>query len=132
MSTTTDGEQEAVRAAVEGELGLMDPAVRSSRAGTTRLLDPEFVEVGASGRRYTYEDMVAELAEHPGSAEGGPVYEPSDIVGVLLAPGLVHLTYETCFEGRRARRSSLWRRRDEETGWRMYYHQGTPVPPEVP
>ncbi|MER7868094.1 nuclear transport factor 2 family protein [Streptomyces cellulosae] len=128
----TDGEQEAVRAAVEGELGLMDPAVRSSRAGTTRLLDPEFVEVGASGRRYTHEDMVAELAEHPGSAEGGPVYEPSDIVGVLLAPGLVHLTYETCFEGRRARRSSLWRRRDEETGWRMYYHQGTPVPPEVP
>ena len=128
----TDGEQEEVRAAVEGELGLMDPAVRSSRAGTTRLLDPEFVEVGASGRRYTYEDMVAELAEHPGSAEGGPVYEPSDIVGVLLAPGLVHLTYETCFEGRRARRSSLWRRRDEETGWRMYYHQGTPVPPEVP
>ncbi|CAL9639441.1 nuclear transport factor 2 family protein [Streptomyces cellulosae] len=128
----TDGEQEAVRAAIEGELGLMDPAVRSSRAGTTRLLDPEFVEVGASGRRYTYEDMVAELAEHPGSAEGGPVYEPSDIVGVLLAPGLVHLTYETCFEGRRARRSSLWRRRDEETGWRMYYHQGTPVPPEVP
>jgi hypothetical protein len=132
MSTMTDGEQEAVRAAIEGELGLMDPAVRSSRAGTTRLLDPEFVEVGASGRRYTYEDMVAELAEHPGSAEGGPVYEPSDIVGVLLAPGLVHLTYETCFEGRRARRSSLWRRRDEETGWRMYYHQGTPVPPEVP
>ncbi|MFZ4126447.1 DUF4440 domain-containing protein [Streptomyces cellulosae] len=128
----TDGEQEAVRAAVEGELRLMDPAVRSSRAGTTLLLDPEFVEVGASGRRYTYEDMVAELAEHPGSAEGGPVYEPSDIVGVLLAPGLVHLTYETCFEGRRARRSSLWRRRDEETGWRMYYHQGTPVPPEVP
>ena len=127
-----DGEQEAVRAAVEGELGLMDPAVRSSRAGTTRLLDPEFVEVGASGRRYTYEEMVAELAEHPGSAEGGPVYEPSDIVGVLLAPGLVHLTYETCFEGRRARRSSMWRRRDEETGWRMYYHQGTPVPPEVP
>ncbi|CAL9352242.1 DUF4440 domain-containing protein [Streptomyces cellulosae] len=127
----TDGEQEAVRAAVEGELRLMDPAVRSSRAGTTLLLDPEFVEVGASGRRYTYEDMVAELAEHPGSAEGGPVHEPSDIVGVLLAPGLVHLTYETCFEGRRARRSSMWRRRDEETGWRMYYHQGTPVPPEV-
>ncbi|MGA4983229.1 nuclear transport factor 2 family protein [Streptomyces sp. GESEQ-13] len=128
----TDGEQEAVRAAIEGELRLMDPAVRSFRSETLRLLDPEFVEVGASGRRYTYEEMVAELAEHPGSAEGGPVYEPSDIVGVLLAPGLVHLTYETRFEGRRARRSSLWRKRDAESGWRMYYHQGTPVPPEVP
>ncbi|GAA0188659.1 DUF4440 domain-containing protein [Streptomyces cellulosae] len=128
----TDGEQEAVRAAIEGELRLMDPAVRSFRSETLRLLDPEFVEVGASGRRYTYEEMAAELAEHPGSAEGGPVYEPSDIVGVLLAPGLVHLTYETRFEGRRARRSSLWRKRDAESGWRMYYHQGTPVPPEVP
>ncbi|MFC7512034.1 DUF4440 domain-containing protein [Streptomyces thermocarboxydus] len=127
----TDGEQEAVRAAIE-ELRLMDPAVRSFRSETLRLLDPEFVEVGASGRRYTYEEMAAELAEHPGSAEGGPVYEPSDIVGVLLAPGLVHLTYETRFEGRRARRSSLWRKRDAESGWRMYYHQGTPVPPEVP
>ncbi|MEV5164886.1 DUF4440 domain-containing protein [Streptomyces werraensis] len=128
----TDEETEAVRAAIQGELRLMDPAVRSSRSETIRLLDPEFAEVGASGRRYTFEVMVAELADHPGGAEGGPLYEPSDFRGVLLAPGLVHLTYETRFEGRRARRSSLWRRRDEESGWRMYYHQGTPVPPEVP
>ncbi|MDT3726363.1 DUF4440 domain-containing protein [Streptomyces sp. DSM 41972] len=127
--TVTEGE--AVRAAIEGELRLLDPAVRASRSATLRLLDPEFTEVGASGRRYTYEVMVAELGGHPGSADGGSVYEPSDMTGVLLAPGLVHVTYETRFEGRRARRSSLWRRRDEVTGWRMYYHQGTPVPPEV-
>ncbi|MDN3266808.1 DUF4440 domain-containing protein [Streptomyces sp. MA15] len=128
----TDEETEAVRAAIEGELRLLDPAVRSSRAETTRLLDPGFTEVGASGRRYTYEETIAGLAGHPGSAADGAVYEPSDITGVLLAPGLVHLTYETRFEGRHARRSSLWRKRDEETGWRMYYHQGTPVPPDVP
>ncbi|MDN3286441.1 DUF4440 domain-containing protein [Streptomyces thermocarboxydus] len=128
---TDEETQEAVRAAIEGELRLMEPAVRASRAGTTRLLDPEFVEVGASGRRYTYEVMVAELADHPGSAEGGSVYEPSDFRGVLLAPGVVHLTYETCFEGRRARRSSLWREREDGAGWRLYYHQGTPVPLEV-
>jgi len=54
--------------------------------------------------------------------------EPSGITGVLLAPGLVHLTYETVLDGHRARRYSLWRRRDEESGRRMYYHQGTPVP----
>ncbi|MET8163677.1 hypothetical protein ABZT34_05355 [Streptomyces sp. NPDC005329] len=36
---------------------------------------------------------------------------------------------ETRLDGRRTRRSSLWRRRSGETGWRMYYHQGTPVPP---
>ncbi|MFF5340197.1 DUF4440 domain-containing protein [Streptomyces althioticus] len=128
----TDEETEAVRSAIAGELRLLDPAVRSSRAEVTRLLDPEFTEVGASGRRYTYAEMTAGLAGHPGSTADGPVYEPSDITGALLAPGLVHLTYETRFEGRRARRSSLWRKRDEETGWRMYHHQGTPVPPDVP
>jgi hypothetical protein len=124
-------EQDDVREAIAGELRLQDPAVRSSRALFERLFDPEFVEVGSSGRRYTYDEMMAWLPDHPGSSAGGPRYRPSDITGVLLAPGLVHLTYETVFEGRRARRSSLWRKRDEETGWRMYYHQGTPVPPDL-
>ncbi|WP_408994882.1 hypothetical protein [Streptomyces sp. 1268] len=59
---------------------------------------------------------------------GGGRFEPSRMSGAVLAPGIVHLTYETDFGGRRARRSSLWRRRDGETGWRMYYHQATPVP----
>ncbi|MEW2078269.1 DUF4440 domain-containing protein [Streptomyces sp. NPDC012403] len=125
-------EADSVSAAIEGELRLLDPAVRSSRAEVVRLLDPEFTEVGASGRRYTYEEMLTELHEHPGGSAGGPVYEPSEITGVLLAPGVVHLTYETRFDGRRARRSSLWRRRDEESGWRLYHHQGTPVPPDTP
>ncbi len=124
----TSRERDSVRAAIEGELRLMDPAVRSSRTEVVRLLDPEFTEVGASGRRYTYEEMVAELHDHPGSSADGPVHEPSEITGVLLAPGLVHLTYETRFDGRRALRSSLWREQDEDTGWRMYYHQATPTP----
>nr|WP_307629953.1 nuclear transport factor 2 family protein [Streptomyces turgidiscabies] len=115
-----------VKEAIAGELRLMDPAFRSS-AEAARLLDPEFVEVGASGRRYSYEEMIAELPSKPGSTADGPRYEPSAIAGVVLAPGLVHLTFETVFDGHRSRRSSLWRKRDEETGWRMYYHQGTPV-----
>ncbi|WP_307623594.1 nuclear transport factor 2 family protein [Streptomyces sp. V3I7] len=122
-------EPDDVRQAIEGELRLHDPAVRSSPSEILRLLDPEFVEVGSSGRRYTYAEMIAELPSHPGSQADGPRYEPSEITGVLLAPGLVQLTYETDFDGLRARRTSLWRKRDEETGWRMYYHQGTPVPP---
>ncbi|GGR76406.1 hypothetical protein GCM10010284_06680 [Streptomyces rubiginosohelvolus] len=69
-----------------------------------------------------------ELEGGGGDSGGGPRFEPSGMGGVLLAPGIVHLTYETVFDGRRARRSSLWRRRDGETAWRMYYHQATPVP----
>ncbi len=107
----------------------MDPGVRTSRAEAGQLLDPEFVEVGASGRRWSYEEMLAELPDMPGNSEEGPRYVPSGMTGVVLAPGVVHLTYETVIEGRRARRSSLWRRSGEGTGWRMYYHQATPVPP---
>ncbi|MGW1721401.1 nuclear transport factor 2 family protein [Streptomyces sp. NPDC002306] len=122
-------ETDDVNEAIEAELRLLDPAVRSSRDEALRLLDPEFVEVGASGRQYTYEETVTGLPAQPGGSADGPRYEPSAFRGVLLAPGLVHLTYETVLDGHRARRSSLWRRRDEETGRRMYYHQGTPVPP---
>ncbi|MEY9930118.1 hypothetical protein ABH926_004760 [Catenulispora sp. GP43] len=35
----------------------------------------------------------------------------------------VHLTYFADNQGRRAWRSSVWRL--TETGWRMYFHQGT-------
>ncbi|WP_435849314.1 DUF4440 domain-containing protein [Streptomyces rubiginosohelvolus] len=127
-------ENTEVSAAIDAELQLMDPAVRTSRALAARLLDPEFVEVGASGRRWTYEEMLAALPDLDGGSGSGegdgdrPRFEPSRMVGVVLAPGIVHLTYETDFDGRRARRSSLWRRQDGETGWRMYYHQATPVP----
>ncbi|MFE6195983.1 DUF4440 domain-containing protein [Streptomyces sp. NPDC057838] len=124
-------EASEVEEVVKGELRLMDPGVRTARAEVGRLLDPEFVEVGASGRRWSYEEMLARLPDMAGNSETGPRYVPSGMRGVVLAPGVVHLTYETTIEGRRARRSSLWRRVSEESGWRMYYHQATPVPSPV-
>ncbi|MFI7326198.1 DUF4440 domain-containing protein [Streptomyces rubiginosohelvolus] len=127
----TSQETADVNAAIDAELQLLDPAVRASRSLAARLLDPEFVEVGASGRRWTYEEMLAALPDLDGGGVGGedgPRFEPSGMGGVVLAPGVVHLTYESVIDGRRARRSSLWRRRAGETGWRMYYHQATPVP----
>lgn len=125
-------EAEQVDAAVAAELRLMDPAVRASREQAMSLLDPEFVEVGASGRRWTYDEMLAALPELDGAAGDGPRYEPSHMTGAVPAPGLVHLTYETSLGGRRARRSSLWRRSGDTGEWRLYYHQATPVPPGQP
>ncbi|WP_328788196.1 nuclear transport factor 2 family protein [Streptomyces sp. NBC_00273] len=124
MSTDAEGVAEAVTR----EMELMGPGVRTSRVLTDRLLDPEFVEVGASGRRWDREAMLAALPDLEGGAEDGPQYEPAGMTGVELAPGVVHLTYETVIDGRRARRSSIWRKADDGTGWRMYYHQATPVP----
>lgn len=121
-------EANEVEETIRCELRLLEPSTRTSRAQAGQLLDPEFVEVGASGRRWSYEEMLAELPDMPGNSEEGPQYVASGMTGVVLAPDVVHLTYETTIEGGRARRSSLWRRSGEETGWRMYYHQATPVP----
>ncbi|MFF1344916.1 DUF4440 domain-containing protein [Streptomyces sp. NPDC058322] len=123
-------ETEDVREAIAGELRLMDPSVRMSRSLARQLMDPDFVEVGASGRRWTYDEMLAALPELDGAAEDSPRYEPSNFTGVLLAPGLVHLTYETTLGGERARRSSLWRKQGAAATWQMYYHQATPIPPD--
>ncbi|WP_439900787.1 DUF4440 domain-containing protein [Streptomyces somaliensis] len=61
-----------VAAAVAGELRLLEPAVRTSREEAARLLDPEFTEVGASGRRWTREEMLAELPAMEGGGGGRP------------------------------------------------------------
>ncbi|MFF9342752.1 MULTISPECIES: DUF4440 domain-containing protein [unclassified Streptomyces] len=112
--------------AIARERRLHDPAVRLSRPDAEALFDPGFIEVGASGRRWTYEEMIAALPELHGGEDGPPV-EAGEFAGTVLAPGVVHLTYETVIDGRHARRSSVWRR-DHEGSLRLYYHQGTPVP----
>lgn len=114
-----------MRAAIEGELRLLDPGVRVSPGAVAELLDPEFNEFGASGRRY---DRTSILDVTSAVDENAP--DPSvatEMSGVLLAPGLVHLTYTSEGNGRRVRRSSIWRQSD--AGWRMYFHQGTPTGP---
>ncbi|MDQ0767024.1 nuclear transport factor 2 family protein [Streptomyces canus] len=125
MDSATDD----VDQVIAGELRLMDPRVRASRELAGRFLDPQFVEVGGSGRRWTYETMLAELPDDTGSSPAGRRFEPSDVSGVLLAPGLVHLTFQTVLRERRTRHSSIWRKGDGAVGWRMYYHEATTVPP---
>ncbi|MCX0247352.1 nuclear transport factor 2 family protein [Streptomyces drozdowiczii] len=120
----SDEEGRAVRAAMAGELRLLDPAVRASPEAVTDLLDPEFAEFGASGRRY---DRASVLAVTSAVEDDDPGPDVSELSGTLLAPDLVHLTYVTERNGMLFRRSSLWRRTGER--WRMYFHQGTPAGP---
>ncbi|MGV9937823.1 nuclear transport factor 2 family protein [Streptomyces olivaceoviridis] len=116
-----DEREQAVQAAIDGEIRLLDPEVRAVPARVLELLDPEFIEFGASGRRWDVESVLAVTSGGSVSAES-PV-KVSEMSGVVLAPGVVHLTYFADNQGRRAWRSSLWRL--TETGWRMYFHQGT-------
>ncbi|MEU1116193.1 MULTISPECIES: nuclear transport factor 2 family protein [unclassified Streptomyces] len=109
----------AVEAAIEGELRLLDPEVRASPELFGALLHPEFTEIGASGRRWDRASIVEVLTADP---VGRPT-TTSRMRGVQLADDLVQLTFDTDDNGRRAHRSSLWRR--TEDGWRLWFHQGT-------
>lgn len=113
--------EQAVQAAIDRELRLLDPEVRASPARVLELLDPEFVEFGASGRRWDVESVL-EVTGGGSVSPDSPV-KVSQMAGVLLAPGVVHLTYFADNQGRRAWRSSVWRL--TAAGWRMYFHQGT-------
>ncbi|MGW6405143.1 nuclear transport factor 2 family protein [Streptomyces sp. NPDC055134] len=117
----TDESERSVRAAIDGEMLLLDPGVRASPARVLELLDTDFTEIGASGRKWDVESILTVTSGGSVSPES-PV-KVSQMSGVVLAPGVVHLTYFADNQGRRAWRSSLWRL--GETGWRMYFHQGT-------
>ncbi|WP_234310793.1 MULTISPECIES: DUF4440 domain-containing protein [unclassified Streptomyces] len=103
-------------------MALLDPEVRRSPERVAALLHPDFHEFGASGRHGGRAAVIAALAETT-DLESPPVVT-SRMRGVQLAPDLVHLTFDTECDGRRAHRSSLWRR--TETGWLLYFHQATP------
>lgn len=121
--TADTAERADVRAAVDGELRLLDPEVRASADRVLAFLDPEFTEIGASGQRWDAASILTVTGDRSVS-EQSPV-EVEEMAGTVVAPGVVQLTYRSYHEGRRVRRSSLWRLTD--AGWRMYFHQGTPV-----
>jgi hypothetical protein len=115
-----DEREQAVHAAIAGEMRLLDPEVRVSPAHLLELLDPEFTEIGASGRRWDVESILTAMS---GSVSKELPVKVSELSGAVVAPGVVHVTYFADNQGRQVRRSSVWRL--TEAGWRMYFHRGT-------
>jgi len=86
------------------------------------LLHPEFLEFGQSGRRWTRAEVMAELP--PAT---GPLTRTECQVHALSS-SLALLTWRGQRPGRPAAwRSSLWAH-DAQHGWRLRFHQATPVP----
>ncbi|MCX4735577.1 nuclear transport factor 2 family protein [Streptomyces sp. NBC_01363] len=111
-----------VASAVEGELRLLDPAVRASAELLSRVLHPDYREIDYAGRVWDRETMIASLTGKD-APRPGPM-TASRMSGVQLGDDLVHLTYDTETKGRLAHRSSVWRLTD--AGWLLYFHQATP------
>ena len=108
---------------------LLRPEVRADGEALRRLLSPEFVEFGSSGRVFAREETVAELAAETGWVP--PRIEDFEVVAHTAVWALV--TYRIMRPGlgggvgRTTLRSSTWVR-DAVGGWLMIFHQGTIVP----
>jgi len=105
---------------IASELALLSPQTRRSPAQVDALLDPDFREIGASGRMWNRLEMVSALAEESSDDEQ---VATTELDAAVVGPGLILVTYTTDRRGRRARRSSLWRR--SGSTWRLLHHQGT-------
>jgi hypothetical protein len=107
---------------VELELALLEPEVRRDSRQVEELLDDDYREIGASGRLWTRQETLDALAlEH----DDGPT-QVEELHALELAEGLVLLTYLSDRAGRKARRSSIWRRAGGR--WRLVHHQGSELP----
>lgn len=107
-----------------------EPIFHRPEFGTTRrdfedMTDPDFWEVGASGRRYSRQYIIDTLVERY-SATHEDVWEATGFHCLELAPETYLLTYTLVQDRVRiTRRSTIWRRSPE--GWKILYHQGTIV-----
>src|SRR5699024_3083245 len=85
------------------------------------LIHPDFVEIGASGRRWDRDSVI----DHLVTEESSGVAHVFDMNPVEIASGVVQLRYAAVRGSRRSERSSIWL--CDEVGWRVWFHQGTPV-----
>jgi len=104
------------------------PELGPTTADFENMMDADFWEIGASGRRYAKEYVLAELErrhQHPHE----DIWDTSDFYCRELAPDLYLLTY-TLIQNRirKTRRTTIWRR--TKVGWKIVFHQGTIVEAE--
>jgi len=111
------------------ELTKREPIFHHPEFGTTRrdfeeMTEPDFWEVGASGRRYSREYVLDTLVERYATPHED-IWETRGFHCVEIAANNYLLTY-TLVQGERiTRRSTIWRRHGRD--WKIVYHQGTIV-----
>lgn len=100
---------------------MLDPACRADAGRIGELLADGFVEIGRSGRVWSRDEIIAELAADP-LMDGVSV---GAMVGEVVGPGIVMVRYPTERDGVVTQRTGWWRR--EGTGWQCWFHQATTV-----
>lgn len=100
------------------------PKQETSGSVFENMTEPNFWEVGASGKKYSREFVLKILAERS-TNPSKDVWKTSDVHCLEIAPDNFLLTYTLRQETRVTLRSTVWRRHGES--WKIVYHQGTVV-----
>ncbi|ATG52787.1 DUF4440 domain-containing protein [Brachybacterium vulturis] len=100
------------------EQALLGGRLRADPPSAAELLHPAFSEVGASGRRFDRDEILAHLAPLTD-------VDAEEFVADEIAPGVVLLRYLTTGPDGTAERTSVWVR--ENGRWLLRHHQGTPL-----
>ena len=111
------------------ELAAREPIFHRREFGTSRealeaMTDEAFWEIGASGKVYRREFVIANLLERYREPEPHD-WPCRDFTISRLADDLYHLSYVLEEPDRLSRRSTFWR--STATGWKIVFHQGTVI-----
>ena len=115
---------------VFNELRNREPIFHTERFGRSledfeRSTAPDFWEVGASGKRYTREFVLAMRSREVLVDAEAAGWKAAEFGLRQLGPDCFLLTYTLDQQGRTTRRATVWERAGED--WRILYHQGTIV-----
>ena len=115
--------------AILAELAPREPifhqrAFGSSREDLLQMTADDFWEIGASGKVYGREFVIANLLERYKTPEIEN-WSCSEFSVRLLSEGLYQLNYVLQQPDRRTRRTTLWQRTDSR--WQIVFHQGTVI-----
>lgn len=119
---TTDIDMQEV---LDLERELQTASTRGDEPRLRELLAPDFIEVGASGRRWD-RDSVLQLLAQQADDQNSPAIKVHDLQARVVDHDLVQVFWDSDQGGLRARRTSLWRRMGG--AWCQIYHQGTLLP----
>lgn len=104
------------------------PEWGTTRADFQKMTEPDFWEVGASGRRYSRNYVLDELERRYQVGGENPAPESLKASGFhcrRLSGDVYLLTYTLLQGDRKTRRATIWQQTPE--GWKIVFHQGTIV-----
>jgi hypothetical protein len=129
---TQDEHREVLNELIQREPLFHHPEFGRTRQDFEQMMDVDFWEVGASGRRYNREYTLSELVKRYANPEYQGIYSPpentwqtKDFYCQQIAGDNYLLTYTLIQEERITRRATLWQR--TTSSWKILYHQGTIV-----